>query len=163
MRFGGICEGLKNFEVRRNRGKWIDVWIHGMSLLNHGRRLIRSQIWEIEELKMNRRSVMTAVVLGASLLMSEAVYATPVAVGSPMHAMFSRDKLVKFNVRNLTDAPIKVKVGDVEMTLPPGKDTPMKLALGTKIVVEETSTHYTQGSVLTVVNPGLDNATLRLD
>ncbi len=124
---------------------------------------MRSQICEIEELKMNRRSVMTAVVLGASLLMSEAVYATPVAIGSPMHAMFSRDKLVKFSVRNSTDAPIKVKVGDAEMTLRPGTDTPMKLAVGTKIVVAETSSHYAQGSVLTVVNPDLNNATLRLD
>jgi hypothetical protein len=112
---------------------------------------------------MNRRSVVTAMVLGASMLASEAMYATPVAIHAPMHAMFSRDKYVKFSLHNATDTPIKVKAGDQETTLPPGKDVPMKLPVGAKIVVEEASTHYTVGSVVTVVDQSLDNATLRLN
>jgi hypothetical protein len=112
---------------------------------------------------MNRRSVVIAMVLGASILTSEAMYAAPVAVHSPVYAMFSGERLVKFNVHNGTDTPIKVKAGDLEMTLPPGKDVPMKLAVGVKVVVEEASTHYAQGSILTVVNTELDNATLRLN
>ncbi len=109
---------------------------------------------------MNRRSVVTAMVLGASLLASEVVYAAPVAMNSPMHATYSREKLVKFNVRNATDTPIKVKAGDLEVTLPPGKDVPMKLPVGAKVVVQEASTHYTPGNVLTDVYPELSDATL---
>ena len=103
------------------------------------------------------------MVLGASLLASEAVYAAPVAVYSPMHAMYSTGKLVKFNVHNATTEPIKVKAGDAEMTLPPGKDVPLKLPLGSKVVVEEASTHYSPGSVLTVVSDDLSEATLILN
>jgi hypothetical protein len=121
------------------------------------------QSGEKEEINMKRLSVLTAMVLGASLLASEAVYAAPVAVYSPMHAMYSTGKLVKFNVHNATTEPIKVKAGDAEMTLPPGKDVPLKLPLGSKVVVEEASTHYSPGSVLTVVSDDLSEATLILN
>ena len=106
---------------------------------------------------------MTAMVLGVSILSSEAMFAAPLAVHVPVHAMFSRDKLVKFNLHNSTDAPIKVKAGDAEMTLAPGADTPVKLAVGTKVVVEEASTHYTEGTVLTVVSSELSDATVKLN
>ena len=45
--------------------------------------------------------------------------------------------MVKFSVRNRLDAPIKVKTGDTEMTLAPGKDVPVKLAIGAQLVAEE--------------------------
>jgi hypothetical protein len=131
-----------------------------MNLLNHGRKFVRKRICEKEGLKMKRRSVVTAMVLGASLLTSEAMYASPLAIHSPMHAMYSRDKTVKFSVRNATDTPIKVKAGDLEMTLLPGKDVPMKLPVGAKVVVQEASTHYAQGSVLTEVYAELSDSTL---
>ena len=112
---------------------------------------------------MKRFSVVTAMVLGASLLTSEAMFAAPLAVHSPVHAMFSRDKMVKFNLHNSTNAPIKVKAGDAEMTLAPGTDTPVKLAVGTKIVVSEATAHYTEGSVLAVVSNDLSDATVKLN
>jgi len=101
------------------------------------------------------------MVLGVSILTSEAMYAAPLAVHTPVHAMFSSDKLVKFNLHNSTDAPIKVKAGDTEITLPPGKDVPVKLAIGSKVVVEEATTHYTEGTVLTVVSSELSDATVK--
>jgi hypothetical protein len=161
--FRWFCEGLKNFETQWNRGEWIGVPMSVMDLLNHGRRLARSRIWEKEELTMKRQSVITAMVLGVSILSSEAMYAMPMAVHSPVHAMLSGQKLVKFNVHNATTAPIKVKAGDAEMTLPPGKDVPLKLPVGSKVVVQEASTHYTQGNVLTVVSSDLNEATLILN
>jgi hypothetical protein len=112
---------------------------------------------------MKRLSVVTAMVLGVSILSSEAVYAAPLAVHSPMHAMFSTDKPVKFNLHNATDTPIKVKAGDVEVTLLPGKDVPMKLPVGSKVVVEEASTHYAEGTVLTVVSSALSDSTVKLN
>ena len=112
---------------------------------------------------MKRLSVVTAMVLGVSILSSEAAFAAPVAKFSPVHAMFSREKLVKFNLHNSTDAPVKVKAGDVEVTLLPGKDTPVKLPVGAKIVVEEATAHFTQGTVLAVVSPDFGDSTVRLN
>jgi hypothetical protein len=162
-RFGLFCEGVKNLDVRWNRGEWIDVRMSVMNLLNHGRRFVRSRICEKEEPPMKRLSVVTAMVLSASILTSEAMYAAPVAMYSPMHAMYSTGKLVKFNLHNATTAPIKVKAGETEMTLPPGQIVPVKLAVGAKVVVQEASTHYTQGSVVTVVSTDLSDATLTLN
>jgi hypothetical protein len=149
--------------MRWNRGEWIDVRISVMNLLNHGRKFLRKRICEKEEPNMNRRSVVTAMVLGASILTSEAMYAVPVAIHSPMHAMFSREKFVKFNLHNATNTPIKVKAGDTEVTLPPGQDVPLKLAVGVKIVVEQASTHFAEGTVVTVVSSDLSDATLTLN
>ena len=112
---------------------------------------------------MKRLSVVTAMVLGVSILSSEAMFAAPLAVHTPVHAMFGRDKLVKFNLHNSTDAPIKVKAGDAEVTLPPGKDVPVKLAVGAQIVVQEASTHYTQGNVVAVVSSALSDTTVKLN
>lgn len=103
------------------------------------------------------------MVLGVSILSSEAAFAAPVAKFSPMHAMFSQDKMVKFNLHNATDAPIKVKAGEVDVTLPPGKDMPMKLPVGAKIVVEEATAQFPQGTVLTVVSSDLSDSTVKLN
>jgi len=112
---------------------------------------------------MKRLSVVAAMVLGVSILSTEAMYAAPLAVHTPVHAMFSREKLVKFNLHNATSAPIKVKAGDVEMTLLPGTDTPVKLAVGTKVVVEEATARYSEGSVLAVASSELSDATVKLN
>ena len=77
--------------------------------------------------------------------------------------MYSREKVVKFNLHNATDAPIKVMAGDTEVTLPPGKDVAMKLPVGSKIVVEEGTAHFTQGTVLAVVSSELGDSTVRLN
>ena len=158
-----FCEGLKNIRARWNRGASIDVVVNVTNFLNHGRRFVHSEIIGNEELIMKRLSVVTAMVVGVSLLTSEAMFAAPLAVHTPVHAMFSRDKMVKFNLHNSTDAPIKVKAGDAEMTLMPGKDTPVKLAVGTKVMVAEATPHYAEGSVLTVVSSDLSDATVRLN
>jgi hypothetical protein len=103
------------------------------------------------------------MVLGASILTSEAMYAAPVAVHAPMYSTSGTERLVKFNLHNATDAPIKVKAGATEMTLLPGKVVPMKLPVGEKIVVQEASTHFAEGSILTVVYPELSDSTLTLN
>ncbi len=112
---------------------------------------------------MKRLSVVTAMALGVSLLASEAMYAAPVAVHSPVRAMFSREKVVKFSLHNSTNAPIKVKAGDLDVTVLPGKAVPVKLPVGAKIIVQEATPHYTQGTVLMVVNPELGDSTLELN
>lgn len=103
------------------------------------------------------------MVLGASLLMSEAMFAAPLAVHSPTHAMFNKEHLVKFKLHNASDAPIKVKAGEDEITLSPGQVLPVKVAVGQKVIVEQASAHFAAGSLLAVVGPELSDATLTLN
>ena len=67
--------------------------------------------------------------------------------------MFSHEKTVNFSVRNDTERPIKVKAGDKDLTLQPGNDVPVKLAVGVEGCGGGSSTHFTEGTVLTVVSP----------
>jgi hypothetical protein len=145
---------------------------HVSSFLNHGGRVDGCDIATEscnassngkEEIKMNRRSVVGVMVIGASLLAGEAMYAAPVAVASPVHAMFSMGKMVKFNLRNGSDAPMTIKAGDTEMTLQPGKVVQVKLAVGVKIVAEEATAHTAKGTILAVVYAELGDATLVLN
>jgi hypothetical protein len=110
---------------------------------------------------MNRRLVVGTMVMAAAMLAGQ-VASAEVAVPAPLHAIYSHVKLVSFNVRNDTKEPIKVKAGDTEVTLQPGKLVPMKLEVGVKIVAEETTPSFAAGAVLSVVSTDLSDATLAL-
>jgi hypothetical protein len=112
---------------------------------------------------MIRKSVVTAMVLAASVFATGAVYAAPTSVHSPVHGMFSNQKLISFNLHNATSEPLKVKAGDKEMTLAAGSVTSIKLAAGTKIVASEGSSKYEAGSVLATVSSELKDATVTLN
>jgi len=107
---------------------------------------------------MKNRLLVATMVFGAALMSSGAVYAEP-AVPTPVHAA---DKMVKFSVRNDSNAPITVKIGDSEMTFAPGKTAAVKLAVGTQLVAQNAGTGFAAGAVLAVVSPTLDSATLVL-
>lgn len=100
------------------------------------------------------------MVIGASLLASEAMYAAPVTLNVPVHAMFSTEKPVKVGLRNNTKQAIKVKAGDAEMTLQPGAEIVMKLHSGEKVVAENGTPTVAAGTVLAVISDALNNATL---
>jgi len=109
---------------------------------------------------MNRRSVFGVMVMAATLVSAQAVYAAPTAVHSPVNAIYSNAKLVKFTLRNDSSAPLKLKVGDNEMTLLPGKPVDVKLATGQQIVAVETTATNQAGTVLATAMPGMDGATV---
>lgn len=112
---------------------------------------------------MNRRVVVSAMVLAAAIVASESAYASPaMSARVPIHAKFGKTKLVSFNLRNDSKEPIKVKAGETEITLEPGKLTPVKLAAGTTIVAQETTPHFPAGSVVATVTSDLSAATLSL-
>ncbi len=100
--------------------------------------------------------------LVASLFASEAVYAQPASFHAPVNAMFSHVKTVSFSMRNDSKESIKVKAGDMEMTLDPGKSHDLKLPVGEKVVAVETSTNYPAGTVLAVANTQLNDTTIVL-
>ena len=85
---------------------------------------------------MKRINRLTIAVVATSLLAAPAVYAAPAGISSPVHAMFGKTKstTVKLNLRNDSDSPMDVKVGDKVMTLDPGKPVSLNLEVGTRIV-----------------------------
>jgi hypothetical protein len=110
---------------------------------------------------MNRRLVVGTMVMAAAMLAGQAASAE-VAVPAPLHAMYSHVKMVSFNVRNDTKEPLKVKAGDTELILQPGKLVPMKLEVGVKIVAEETTPNFAAGELITVVSNELSDSVLAL-
>ena len=128
-----------------------------MSLLNHGRGLDRIQVGN--EASMNRRLI-AAMVLAGSILASEAAFASPLALHAPVHAMYGNQNMVKFNLRNGTNDVIKLKAGETELSIQPGKTVAVKLAVGEKVVAEEASTKLAAGEVLATATTSLSNATI---
>jgi hypothetical protein len=113
--------------------------------------------------KMNHRYVVTAMVLGASMLTGEAMYAAPVAVHAPVYAMYGNVKTVKFTLHNNTNQVLKVKAGDTDLTLEPGKTVALKLAIGQKVVAAEQTQSHQAGEVLVVASDSLSDATIHLN
>lgn len=112
---------------------------------------------------MNRRVVVSAMVLAVSLAASGSVYASPtLSMRVPVQAKMGKTKLVSMNLRNDSAQPIKVKAGDTEMVLEPGKLTPIKLAEGTTIVTQEASPSRPAGTLLATVSSALSGATIAL-
>ena len=110
---------------------------------------------------MNRRFAVAVTFAAVTLCAAGATSpASAAAVHAPMHAMFSKTKMIKLNLRNDTGSPVKLKAGDASVTLDAGKVMPLKLAEGTSITVEEATAHHPAGSVLTQVSTALEGATL---
>lgn len=110
---------------------------------------------------MIRRVMGSTMVLAAVLLAGETVHAAPRAA-SDVQTRVSNGKLVKFDLRNDSKETLKIKAGDQEMTLVPGKTVHVKLPAGTALVAEETTPDFAAGSVLATVSTDLSNATIAL-
>ena len=111
---------------------------------------------------MNRRILSTAALVVSSLFVSEAVYAAPLAPSSSLHAMFGKTKLVAFNLRNDTAAPLKLKAGDSELTIEAGKTMPLKLPAGTSVTTQETTDSHPAGTVIAQVSSELNGVTISI-
>ena len=111
---------------------------------------------------MNRRMLFAISLAVASMCASEAVYAAPAAIHSPVHAMFGKSKMVKFNLRNDGSAPLTLKVGEETVTLDAGKTKSMELAVGTRIVRQEASSTTQAGALVTEVSKELSGVTIAL-
>lgn len=111
---------------------------------------------------MNRRTLFAISLAVASMCASEAVYAAPAAIHAPVHAMFGKSKMVKFNLRNDSSAPMTLKVGDETMTLDAGKTKSLEVPVGTRIVRPEATATQPAGSVVTEVSKELNGVTIAL-
>jgi hypothetical protein len=111
---------------------------------------------------MKRLNRLTIAVVASSLLAAPAVYAVPVSISSPVHAMFAKTKTstVKLSLRNDSGAPMEVKVGDKVMTLDPGKPVSLNLEVGTRIVANSTTPNHPAGSLIEEVISDHNGATI---
>jgi hypothetical protein len=111
---------------------------------------------------MNGFNRLTIAVAATSLFAVPAVYAAPVSISSPVHAMFAKTKstTVKLSLRNDSDSAIEVKVGDKVMTLDPGKPVTLSLEVGTRIVANSNTPNHPAGSLIEEVISGHNGATI---
>ncbi len=78
---------------------------------------------------MKRLNFLATVVISSSLLVSQAVFAAPASIHSPVNAMFGKTKTVKFNLLNDSGSPMEVKCGDEVVKLDAGKPVTVNLAV----------------------------------
>ncbi len=93
-------------------------------------------------------------IVTSALLAAPVVYAAPLAITSPVHAMFGKSKTstVKFTIRNDSGAPMEVKIDDKVMTLDPGKPVDLNLPVGTRIVANTATPNHATGSLIEEVS-----------
>jgi hypothetical protein len=111
---------------------------------------------------MNRRIVFGTMVMAASLLASEAVYAQPAAIRVPVHAIFSKSKMVSFTVRNDSKDAMRLSNGSSETLIAPGKSADFKVADGTKLVAVDTTPSYAAGTVIVTASNAIQDSTVTL-
>ena len=109
-----------------------------------------------------KHRLMTAVVLAGSMLASGAAFASPLALHIPVHAKL-KDRMVSFNLRNNTSQVVRVKAGDTEMQLQPGKVVGVKLHSGDKVIAEDATATIAAGAVLVTASSDLRDATIVLN
>jgi hypothetical protein len=111
---------------------------------------------------MKRLNRLTAAVVASSLLAAPALYAAPVSISSPVHAMFTKVKstTVKLNLRNDSGSAMEVKVGDKVVTLDPGKPVSLNLEVGTRIVANSATPNHPVGSLIEEVIRDHNGATI---
>jgi hypothetical protein len=112
---------------------------------------------------LRNRVALGTMVMAAAMLAGQGVYAeVPASTPTLTRAAYGKAKMVKFNLRNDSKAPLKLQVNGQEMTLAPGQLTSVKLAVGDKIVAENAGPGYAAGDVLQVVADGLNDSTVVL-
>jgi hypothetical protein len=110
---------------------------------------------------MKRQNLATLAVVASTILAAApAIYAAPVSIVSPVHAMFKKSNTVTLSLRNDTGKEIQVSVGDNVMTLAPGKPISLSLAVGTKILAKSDTASHPSGSVIAEVIADYNGATI---
>lgn len=111
---------------------------------------------------MRIRSVFPIAIVAAGIMASasaSAYAATDVPVLT--HASFSKSqKNVNVSLRNDSGTPLELKVGEQVMSVDAGKTLALKVAVGTRIVMNTATATHPAGEVLTQANAAMNNATI---
>ncbi len=109
---------------------------------------------------MNRRLVASTLLVAASLLSTSSAFASTASLHAPVNAFFgAKSDLIKFTVRNDSASEVKLKAGENETTIAPGRTADMKLPNGTQVIAVSGTSHDA-GSVLATVSSALKGNTL---
>jgi hypothetical protein len=111
---------------------------------------------------MIRRSFLVAPIALACLLASQAIYASPVNMVTPVNAMFSRSKTVKFQLHNASSSAMDLKAGDTTLTLKAGETLKLDLPAGTRIVTLTASSAHPAGTLVLEVANQFSGSTVTL-
>jgi len=111
---------------------------------------------------MLRRSIFVTPLVVACLFASQAVYASPVTFAGSVHAMFSKTKMVKFDLRNASSSSLDLRAGDKVMTVKVGETVTIDLPVGTRIVTNTASNAHPAGTLILQVAAGFDGTTITL-
>lgn len=103
------------------------------------------------------------MVMAVCLSATTAVHAFPLTRSSRTDANHaSKVKQVSVNFRNNGSAPVSIMAGATEITIAPGKTASAKLNVGDRIVSEDATPTAPAGTLLALVAPQLNNATVVL-
>jgi hypothetical protein len=111
---------------------------------------------------MNRTSVLSVMVLAASLVSAQAVYAAPFGGGgaTTVNAAAKSGKTVKFSLHNDSENSMKLKVGEQEVTLAAHATINVKATVGQTVMTQEASATSPAGTVLATVIDSISGATV---
>jgi len=110
---------------------------------------------------MKRHSSLAIAVIATTLLAPSAIFAAP-AIHSPVNAMFSKTKTIKFTLTNDSNATMDLKVGDDLVKLEPGKSVSVNLPLGARVVANSATPLHEAGSVIAEVSNSLSGAIIHI-
>lgn len=111
---------------------------------------------------MLRRAIFVAPLAIASLFVSQAVYASPILFADSVHAMFSKTKMVKFELHNASPSSLDLRAGEKVMTVKVGETITIDLPVGTRIVTNTASNAHPAGTLVLQVAAGFDGTTITL-
>ena len=107
-----------------------------------------------------KSKMVVAMVMAAALVSAEQMYAAPTAVRTGVRATYAKVKLVRFTLQSTSSEPMKLKIGEKEVTLLPGKSVEVNATDGQQIVTEEATATHKAGTVLAVAGSELQGATV---
>jgi len=109
---------------------------------------------------MTIRQILATSVAALALVSTTALHAAPTSVSSPVHAIFTKGKMVKVSFRNDSGSQIELKVGDDLMKVENGKTLNLRLVEGTKVLANTATPKMSAGSLVAEVASYLEGATL---
>jgi hypothetical protein len=111
---------------------------------------------------MNIRQILATSVAVLALASTPALHASITSVALPVHATYTKGKLIKISFRNDSGSVLELKAGDNVMKVASGATLSLKLPEGTKVLTNNATQKLTAGELITEVATYLDGATLSI-
>ena len=108
-------------------------------------------------------TLLLALALAAvSIPAAQPLFAAPRAPFAASSSQTDHTKKVQMTLRNDSAAAMEFKVGDDVVSLDAGKSLALKIPVGTRICVNQTSATHQAGDLIALVSKTLDGATVHV-